>query len=112
MSDVPQVPIGLAIPQPQPLHLSPESLLPEERIDLSHLPWTLPAVFPYGLLALWLLFPLHAPITLLVLDAPFGRFARTPTNWARWLNIGGRKAWVVMELVAVSRATRREAKQS
>lgn len=54
-----------------------------------------PPFFP--LLAVWLLFPLHAPLTLLVLDAPFGRFA-----WKSRLNLPGNLAWAVMEIVAVS----------
>lgn len=51
----------------------------------------------FPLLAAWLLFPLHAPITLLLLDAPFGRFA-----WKSAANVGARLGWVVMEIVAVS----------
>lgn len=56
----------------------------------------------YTLLATFLAFPLHAPLTLLVLDAPFGKFA-----WdGSWLNVHGNTAWVVMEAVSVSRRRR------
>jgi hypothetical protein len=48
----------------------------------------------------WLLFPLHAPLTLLLLDAPFGKFAVDS-----WGNVGGCVGWVAMEMVAVSSAT-------
>ncbi|KAK6909959.1 hypothetical protein I203_103985 [Kwoniella mangroviensis CBS 8507] len=41
-------------------------------------------------------FPFHAPITLYVLDAPFGRFASKTSN----LNVNGNIAWAVAELVS------------
>ncbi|WVN88418.1 uncharacterized protein L203_103627 [Cryptococcus depauperatus CBS 7841] len=42
------------------------------------------------------LFPLHAPITLFGLDAPFGRFSDHNSR----LNINGNLAWSLMELVS------------
>jgi 3-oxo-5-alpha-steroid 4-dehydrogenase 1 len=53
----------------------------------------------YALLAIWLLFPLHAPLTLWVLDAPFGKFAWK--GGVKRLNLPGNLAWVLMEIVAV-----------
>jgi 3-oxo-5-alpha-steroid 4-dehydrogenase 1 len=50
----------------------------------------------YPLLLAFHIFPLHAPITLWLLDAPFGKFA-IPSA----LNLPGNLAWAAMELVAV-----------
>lgn len=60
----------------------------------------------YPLLLLFHLFPLHAPVTLWILDAPFGRFA-IPSR----LNLDGNWAWAGMELVAVSEHERSECEQ-
>lgn len=51
----------------------------------------------YPLLWVFHLFPLHAPITMWLLDAPFGRF-----SVASAFNLPGNVAWAAMELVAVS----------
>ncbi|WVR06941.1 hypothetical protein IAU60_003977 [Kwoniella sp. DSM 27419] len=53
-----------------------------------------PAFFPA--LLTFHTFPLHAPLTLFVLDAPFGRFANKTSK----LNVNGNVAWAAMELVA------------
>lgn len=50
----------------------------------------------YPFLAVFHLFPLHMPITLLWMDAPFGRF-----SWDSVLNFSGNVAWSIMELVSV-----------
>ncbi|GFZ43825.1 hypothetical protein JCM24511_01545, partial [Saitozyma sp. JCM 24511] len=50
----------------------------------------------YPFLLLFHAFPLHAVLTLFVLDAPFGRFARVGSR----LNLNGNLAWFVMESVA------------
>ncbi|WWD17186.1 hypothetical protein CI109_101624 [Kwoniella shandongensis] len=42
------------------------------------------------------LFPLHAPFTLYLVDAPFGRFSINSSKW----NLPGNIAWAGMELVA------------
>ncbi|WVQ99596.1 hypothetical protein IAU59_006732 [Kwoniella sp. CBS 9459] len=42
------------------------------------------------------LFPFHAPFTLYILDAPFGRFADKTLGW----NVDGNIAWAAMELVS------------
>lgn len=55
-----------------------------------------PMFFP--LLFVFHLFPLHVPLTLFVLDAPFGKFSRKSV-----FNLPGNAAWAAMELVAVSR---------
>ncbi|KAL7421628.1 hypothetical protein Q5752_003397 [Cryptotrichosporon argae] len=49
----------------------------------------------YAALGLYHLFPLHAPLTLWVVDAPFGRFSQG----GRW-HVDGNLAWAAMELVA------------
>ncbi|GMK53907.1 hypothetical protein CspeluHIS016_0104930 [Cutaneotrichosporon spelunceum] len=49
----------------------------------------------YALLLAFHIFPIHAPITLWLLDAPFGKFAIRSI-----LNLPGNAAWAVMELVA------------
>ncbi|BEI91876.1 uncharacterized protein CcaverHIS019_0406960 [Cutaneotrichosporon cavernicola] len=49
----------------------------------------------YPLLLAFHIFPIHAPITLWLLDAPFGKFA-IPSI----LNLPGNAAWAAMELVA------------
>ncbi|TXT07181.1 hypothetical protein VHUM_03351 [Vanrija humicola] len=54
-----------------------------------------PSALYHGLLAAFHVFPVHAPLTLWVFDAPFGKFARNV-----WGNVDGNKAWVVMEAVA------------
>lgn len=56
-----------------------------------------PSALYYALLAAFHIFPIHAPLTLWVFDAPFGKFAKNV-----WGNVDGNKAWVVMEAVAVS----------
>ncbi|WVQ80793.1 hypothetical protein IAT38_002898 [Cryptococcus sp. DSM 104549] len=53
-----------------------------------------PAFFPA--LIGFHLFPLHAPITLLALDAPFGKFSSVASKW----NVPGNLAWCLMELVS------------
>ncbi|KAK8864507.1 hypothetical protein IAR55_001757 [Kwoniella newhampshirensis] len=54
-----------------------------------------PAAF-FPSLITYHLFPLHAPLTLYVVDAPFGRFSRLTSKW----NLPGNAAWAGMELVA------------
>ncbi|RXK37073.1 hypothetical protein M231_05661 [Tremella mesenterica] len=54
-----------------------------------------PTLF-YTLLGIYHLLPLHAPLTLFVLDAPFGRFASKTSR----LNVNGNIAWFSMEIVA------------
>ncbi|WVF71272.1 hypothetical protein IAT40_006075 [Kwoniella sp. CBS 6097] len=52
------------------------------------------AFFPS--LLIFHLFPLHAPLTLYILDAPFGRFANKTSGW----NVNGNIAWAAMEIVS------------
>lgn len=55
------------------------------------------SVGAYPLLVIFHLFPLHAPITLWLMDAPFGKF-----SWDSVLNLPAGIAWAVMECVSVS----------
>lgn len=54
------------------------------------------SVGAYPLLVIFHLFPLHAPITLWFMDAPFGKF-----SWNSVLNLPAGIAWAVMECVSV-----------
>lgn len=61
----------------------------------------------YSLLKLYHLFPLHAPITLMLMDAPWGRFAYSEQNKGKkgyeksiW-DLDGNIAWACMEIVSV-----------
>ncbi|EJT50041.1 3-oxo-5-alpha-steroid 4-dehydrogenase [Trichosporon asahii var. asahii CBS 2479] len=53
------------------------------------------SVGAYPLLVIFHLFPLHAPITLWLMDAPFGKF-----SWDSVLNLPAGIAWAVMECVS------------
>lgn len=55
----------------------------------------------YPLLVIFHLFPVHAPITLWLMDAPFGKF-----SWDSVLNLPAGMAWAVMECVSVSPSCR------
>lgn len=61
----------------------------------------------YALLKLYHTFPLHSPVTLLYMDAPWGRFAynqqRGREGRRAWGDLDGNLAWAFMEIVSVSR---------
>ncbi|OCF38388.1 3-oxo-5-alpha-steroid 4-dehydrogenase 1 [Kwoniella heveanensis CBS 569] len=81
----------MSIPLPTP------STLPGLRLGLglnSNHPNLPTAFFPS--LFIFHIFPLHAPLTLYILDAPFGRFADKTSGW----NVNGNFAWAAMELVS------------
>lgn len=60
----------------------------------------------YALLKLYHTFPLHSPVTLLYMDAPWGRFAynqqRGREGRRAWGDLDGNLAWAFMEIVSVS----------
>jgi hypothetical protein len=60
----------------------------------------------YALLKVYHTFPLHSPVTLLYMDAPWGRFAynqqRGREGQRAWGDLDGNLAWAFMEIVSVS----------
>lgn len=60
----------------------------------------------HSLLKFYHLFPLHSPVTLLYMDAPWGRFAyneqRGREGQKAWGDLDGNLAWAFMEIVSVS----------
>ncbi|GHJ89849.1 hypothetical protein NliqN6_6251 [Naganishia liquefaciens] len=58
----------------------------------------------YSLLKLYHTFPLHSPVTLLYMDAPWGRFAynqqRGREGRRAWGDLDGNLAWAFMEIVS------------
>lgn len=60
----------------------------------------------HSLLKFYHLFPLHSPITLLYMDAPWGKFAyneqRGREGLKAWGDLDGNLAWAFMEIVSVS----------
>lgn len=62
----------------------------------------------HSLLKFYHLFPLHSPVTLLYMDAPWGKFAyneqRGREGRKAWGDLDGNLAWAFMEIVSVSLA--------
>ena len=64
----------------------------------------------YPTLLLFHVFPFHSPVTLFIIDAPFGRFASQTSRWnlngtdtsRNAADVLGNLAWFSMEIVAVS----------
>jgi hypothetical protein len=60
----------------------------------------------HSLLKFYHLFPLHSPVTLLYMDAPWGKFAyneqRGREGQTAWGDLDGNLAWAFMEIVSVS----------
>lgn len=60
----------------------------------------------YSLLKLYHLFPIHAPITLILMDAPWGRFAYSEVKGKEYKksiwDLDGNWAWCFMEIWSVS----------
>lgn len=60
----------------------------------------------HSLLKFYHLFPLHSPVTLLYMDAPWGKFAyneqRGREGQKAWGDLDGNLAWAFMEIVSVS----------
>ncbi|ORX35811.1 hypothetical protein BD324DRAFT_631804 [Kockovaella imperatae] len=59
-----------------------------------------PPVKFFSLLGLYHLLPIHFPLTLWGIDAPFGRFARQDGQGSKLLWMNGNIAWAAMEIVA------------